>query len=185
LHDTVGVGRAAPGDGLGRGAVGRRGQGAVCHPHRGAAGGLWPDGGGVIARDAAAVRPLPSPPPHHPPQSPRIGCSLGSKQATDEEAQDILAEVAPSGELALDTFESLAQGKKEFPDSQRALQQAFETIGGPESAKSGQVDADKLRAVLTTFGCKLSEEEVDDLLARASSAGGKFDVADFLSQCFA
>ena len=30
-----------------------------------------------------------------------------------------------------------------------------------------------------------SEEEVDDLLARASSAGGKFDVADFLSQCFA
>ena len=109
--------------------------------------------------------------------------SLGSKQATDEEAQDILAEVAPSGELALDTFESLAQGKKEFPDTQRALQQAFETIGDP--SKSGQVDAGKLRAVLTTFGCKLSDEEVDDLLARASSAGGKFDVAGFLSQCFA
>ena len=149
-----------------------------------------PAGSGLTAAGLSHVMrqqyaPSPPPPPHHPPQSPRIGCSLGSKQATDEEAQDILAEGAPSGELALDTFESLAQGKKEFPDSQRALQQAFETIGGPESAKSGQVDADKLRAVLTTFGCKLSEEEVDDLLARASSAGGKFDVADFLSQCFA
>ena len=66
----------------------------------------------------------------------------------------------------------------EYPKAERGARIAHAPV-------FNRTEPDKLRAVLTTFGCKLSEEEVDDLLARASSAGGKFDVADFLSQCFA
>lgn len=99
---------------------------------------------------------------------------MSAKDATHEAAQAILDEVAPSGSMDLEAFTNIMSGKREFPDQKEELLEAFQTMG--DKQKSGKIDEQKMRAILTTFGTTLTQDEVADLISKAGvDAAGRVE----------
>jgi|EP01046_Picozoa_sp_COSAG06_P019139 Ca2+-binding EF-hand superfamily protein len=97
-----------------------------------------------------------------------------AKDATEEAARAILDEVAPGGSLDLEAFSNIMSGKREFPDQKEELIEAFQTMG--DKQKTGKIDEQKMRAILTAFGTTLTQDEVNDLVAKAGvDAAGRVE----------
>jgi Ca2+-binding EF-hand superfamily protein len=99
---------------------------------------------------------------------------MSAKDATDEAARTILDEVAPSGSMDLQAFTNIMSGKREFPDPKEEILEAFQTMG--DKQKTGKIDGQKMRAILTTFGTTLTQDEVADLISKAGvDAAGRVE----------
>jgi Ca2+-binding EF-hand superfamily protein len=63
-----------------------------------------------------------------------------------------------SGSLTYEQFANIIGGKREFPDTKEDIMGAFHAMG--DKAGTGKIDEKRMRAILTSFGSKLSQEEV-------------------------
>ena len=63
-----------------------------------------------------------------------------------------------SGSLTYEQFANIIGGKREFPDTKEDIMGAFHVMG--DKAGTGKIDEKRMRAILTSFGSKLSQEEV-------------------------
>ena len=102
--------------------------------------------------------------------------SLG-QQPTDQYVEDMINE-APNGSINFTMFLTLMGEKMNGTDPEHEILQAFECL---DEQKSGKLDADDLRELLTTMGDRFTDEEVDIMFKGAPvDAAGNFNYRQFV-----
>ena len=76
-------------------------------------------------------------------------------------------------------YERLSVNKKDKEEEEKELTNAFEFF---DSENKGLIDADYFKKAITSFGNKLTEEEINDLLTMATfdKSNKKFKYKDFI-----
>merc|ERR1711997_1095789 len=106
--------------------------------------------------------------------------SLG-QNPTEAELQDMINEVDADGNGTIDfpEFLSMMAVKKEGPDSEEEIREAFRVF---DTDGSGFISAGELRQVMTNLGEKLTYEEVDEMIREADIDGdGQVNYKEFVT----
>ena len=99
---------------------------------------------------------------------------------TESELRDMIGEVDSDGNGTIDFSEFLAMMAKQVKadDREEELREAFRLF---DNDGNGFISASELKHVMTTFGERLSEEEVDEMIREADLNGdGRVDYGEFV-----
>ena len=103
---------------------------------------------------------------------------------TQKELQIIIEELGLDStieEIDFPTFLRIAGAKYKQHEFNLSLEDAFKCF---DEKNSGQLTYDQLKTILTTYGPKLTAEEVDSLLKDFVDEDNTFDYKDFISKNF-
>eukprot|EP01127_Copromyxa_protea_P015583 TRINITY_DN449_c0_g2_i1.p2 TRINITY_DN449_c0_g2~~TRINITY_DN449_c0_g2_i1.p2 ORF type:complete len:142 (-),score=46.73 TRINITY_DN449_c0_g2_i1:28-453(-) len=95
---------------------------------------------------------------------------------TQAEVAEICKEVG-AATVDFNTFKALMHKHHKEVDAAKEMRDAFKVF---DKDNKGEVSTSELRAVLTSMGEKLTEEEVEPII-RACDKGGKIFVDDFIN----
>eukprot|EP01126_Amoeba_proteus_P034164 TRINITY_DN3389_c0_g1_i9.p2 TRINITY_DN3389_c0_g1~~TRINITY_DN3389_c0_g1_i9.p2 ORF type:complete len:112 (-),score=25.66 TRINITY_DN3389_c0_g1_i9:46-381(-) len=95
---------------------------------------------------------------------------------TQAEVAEIVKEVG-TPTVDFNTFKGLMIKHHKEVDAQKELREAFKVF---DKDNKGEVSTNELRAILTSMGEKLTDEEVEPII-RATDKGGKILLEDFIA----
>jgi len=95
---------------------------------------------------------------------------------TQAEVAEIIKEVG-GGSVDFNGFKNLMHKHHKDVDAEKEMRDAFKVF---DRDGRGEVSTQELRAVLTSMGEKLTEEEVDPII-RQTDKGGKITLDDFIN----
>jgi len=95
---------------------------------------------------------------------------------TQAEVAEIIKEVG-GGSVDFNGFKNLMYKHHKDVDAEKEMRDAFKVF---DRDGKGEVSTQELRAVLTSMGEKLTEEEVDPII-RQTDKGGKITLDDFIN----